>query len=75
MGRDIVLAGFPGSGKSYFAKVLKEKYNHKIIELGDYVRKESAVLKLPVYDCVERFFKDGEVLHFVLIAINERISN
>jgi dephospho-CoA kinase len=38
---NFVLVGLPASGKSYFANILNQYYQYNIIEIGDYVRKES----------------------------------
>lgn len=38
---DIILVGLAGSGKSYFANILRDKYSYKVIEIGDCVRKAS----------------------------------
>ena len=54
MKKDVVLVGFPGSGKSFIAKELNSLFCYKILEVGKFVYAESVQESLSTYDCANK---------------------
>ncbi len=70
--RDIVLVGFPGSGKSYIAHWLSLSFCYKVLEIGSFVYAESVEKSLSTYECANKYFSLHQYEHFVKQVIDER---
>ena len=72
MKKDVVLVGFPGSGKSFIAKELNSLFCYKILEVGKFVYAESVQESLSTYDCANKYFSLNQYTHFVQKVVTER---
>lgn len=71
MKRMIILVGFAGSGKSFFANILRDEYDFKIIELGDYVREEAAKNNMIPLEFAKHVFSQEDIYYFVRKAVSD----
>ena len=72
---DIIIVGYPASGKTYLARIFETVYGYKTIEIGDLVRQESSEQGLNSYDCVSNYFDKKDYCHFVSIALKKKMND
>ena len=70
----IVIIGKCASGKTTCANYLRETYDFKVYEIGDYVRKQYMLhheKKKRLLEYVNSVFHEGKLCNFVELAIKE----
>ncbi len=73
-GVNVILVGYPGAGKSLFAKLLQERYGYRIIEMGQYVKEACLKKNCSPYECANIFYQTGRETYFAEKLVEERLK-